>query len=73
MTKRQLVSTQSHKRIIQQTQDAEALVHIQGVLTERTDAHNAALVNPAISDAVDSVFRDYNDVLSESGVEFPNG
>ena len=36
------------QRIIQQTQDAEALVHIQEVLTQRTDAHNAALVNPAV-------------------------
>ena len=57
------------QRIIQQTQDAEALVHIQELLTQRTDAHNAALVNPAVSDAVDS-FRAYNAVLSDSGVKF---
>ena len=57
------------QRIIQQTQDAEALVHIQGVLTERTDAHNAALVNPAISDAADSL-RTYSDALSDVGVNF---
>ena len=48
--------------IIQQTQDAEALADVQEVLTQRTDAHNAALVNPAISDAVGS-FRRYADVL----------
>ena len=57
------------QRITQQTQDAEALVHIQELLTQRTDAHNAALVNPAVSDAVDS-FRAYNAVLSDSGVKF---
>ena len=57
------------QRIIQQTQDAEALVHIQGVLTERTDAHNAALVNPAISDAADSL-RTYSDAISDVGVNF---
>ena len=33
------------------------------------DAHNAALVNPAISDAVDSL-RAYNAVLSDTGVEY---
>ena len=33
------------------------------------DAHNAALVNPAVSDAVRSL-RAYNDVLSDTGVAF---
>ena len=33
------------------------------------DAHNAALVNPAISDAVDSL-QAYNAVLSDTGVEY---
>ena len=33
------------------------------------DAHNAALVNPAVSDAVRSL-RAYNDVLSDTGVEY---
>ena len=46
------------QRIIQQTQDAEGLAHVQEVLTRRTDAHTAALVNPAVSQAVSS-FRDY--------------
>ena len=55
------------KQIIQQTQDAEGLADAQQNLTTRTDAHNAALVNPAISDAVQSL-RDYNDVLLESDV-----
>ena len=43
------------QRIIQQTQDAEALVHIQEVLTERTDAHNAALVNPIVTQAAQRI------------------
>lgn len=50
--------------IIQQTQDAEALSHVQEVLTQRTDAHNAALVNPAVSDAVES-FRDYSHIIGD--------
>ena len=43
------------QRLIQQTQDAEALVHIQEVLTERTDAHNAALVNPIVTEATQRI------------------
>ena len=43
------------QRIIQQTQDAEALVHIQEVLTQRTDAHNAALVNPIVTEATQRI------------------
>ena len=52
------------KQIIQQTQDAEALAHIQEVLTQRTDAHNAALVNPAVSDAVESM-RDFSNIIGD--------
>ena len=51
-------------RMIQQTQDAEALSHIQEVLTKRTDAHNAAIVNPAVSDVVES-FREYSNIIGE--------
>ena len=43
----------------------ESLANVE----RRLDAHNAALVNPAVSEAVES-FRDYNDVLSETGVNF---
>ena len=52
------------EQIIQQTQDAEALAHIQEVLTQRTDAHNAALVNPAVSDAVESL-RDFSNIIGD--------
>ena len=41
--------------IIQQTQDAEGLADVLSNLAQRTDAHNAALVNPAISDAAENV------------------
>ena len=43
------------QRIIQQTQDAEALTHIQEVLTRRTDAHNAALINPIVTEATQRI------------------
>ena len=43
----------------------ESLANVES----RLYAHNAALVNPAVSEAVES-FRDYNDVLSETGVNF---
>ena len=43
------------KAIIQQTQDAEGLADVLSNLAQRTDAHNAALVNPAISDAAENV------------------
>ena len=43
------------KAIIQQTQDAEALADVLSNLAQRTDAHNAALVNPAISDAAENM------------------
>ena len=52
------------QQFIQQTQDAKALAHVQEVLTQRTDAHNTALVNPAVSDAVDS-FRDYAHIIGD--------
>ena len=54
------------QQLIQQTQDAEALAHIQEVLTQRTDAHNAALVDPAVSDPVTSL-RQYVEVLDQIG------
>ena len=41
--------------IIQQTQDAEGLADVLSNLAQRTDAHNAVLVNPAISDAAENV------------------
>ena len=50
--------------IVQQTQDAEGLAHVQEVLTQRTDAHNAALVNPAVSDAADSL-RNYANIIGD--------
>ena len=43
------------KSIIQQTQDAEALADVLSNLAQRTDTHNAALVNPAISDAAENM------------------
>ena len=50
------------KAIIQQTQDserlaqdAEGLADVLSNLAQRTDAHNAALVNPAVSDAAENM------------------
>ena len=43
----------------------ESLANVES----RLYAHNAALVNPAVSDAIDSL-RDYNDVLLEAGINF---
>ena len=43
----------------------ESLANVES----RLDAHNAALVNPAVSEAIDAL-RDYNDVLLEAGVNF---
>ena len=43
------------KSIIQQTQDAEALADVLSNVAHRTDAHTAALVNPAISEAAENV------------------
>ena len=57
------------QQFIQQTQDAKALAHVQEVLTQRTDAHNASLVNPAVSDATDSM-RDYIGVMGDVQSEF---
>ena len=45
------------QRIIQLTQDAEGLAHVYEVLERRTDAHNAALVNPAVTRAAASLRR----------------
>lgn len=50
--------------IVQQTQDAEGLADAYRNLTERTDAHNAALVDPAVSDAARSM-RDYTSIISD--------
>ena len=44
---------------------AESLDNVE----RRLDAHNVALANPAISDAVRSL-RSYNDALSDAGVKF---
>ena len=55
--------------IVQQTQDAEGLAHVQEVLTQRTDAHNAALVNPAVSDAVDSL-RNYANIIGDVNIGY---
>ena len=52
------------QEIIQQTQDAEGLADTTANLTRRTDAHNAALANPAVSDAVDSL-RNYSDIIGD--------
>ena len=55
--------------IVQQTQDAEGLAHVQEVLTQRTDAHNAALVNPAVSDAVASL-RNYANIIGDVNIGY---
>ena len=52
------------QQIIQQTQDSEGLADATANLTQRTNAHNAALVNPAISNVVDSL-RNYSDIIGD--------
>ena len=55
--------------IVQQTQDAEGLAHVYKVLEERTDAHNAALVNPAVSDAVQSL-SEYSHIIGDVNLSY---
>ena len=59
------------QQILQDLQDLEGLAHVRAVIADRTDVHNANLINQSIVEAVRS-FRDYNDVLLEAGVNFRN-
>ena len=55
--------------LVQELQDLEGLTHVRAIVAERTDVHNANLVNTAIQDATVS-FRHYVDVLSDTEVEY---
>ena len=57
------------RKIIQDLQDLDALSHVRAVIAERTDVHNANLVNTAISQATQS-FLNYNQVLSDVQDEY---
>ena len=59
------------QQILQDLQDLEGLAHVRAVIADRTDVHNANLINQSIVEAVRS-FRDYNDVLLEAGTNFRN-
>ena len=57
------------QKIIQDLQDLEGLAHVRAVIAERTDVHNANLINQAVSEGVVSL-REYVNVMGEVQGEF---
>ena len=57
------------QQIVQQNQAAEGLAHSLERVVRATDAHNAALVNPAVSDAVQS-FREYAQKIGDVNLAY---
>ena len=57
------------KRLLRYLATLDALDQSLANVERGLNAHNAALVNPAISDAVRSL-RSYNDAISDTGVKF---
>ena len=57
------------RKIIQDLQDLEGLAHVRAVIAERTDVHNANLINQAVSEGVVSL-REYVNVMGEVQGQF---
>ena len=64
-----VVLDEETRRLLRYLATLDALQQSLANVERRTDAHNAALVNPAVSEAVRSL-QDYNAVLSDTGVNF---